>query len=193
MEKIKQEEEEKKQKEIHEKKIVDKTKMIERIDTMVKERKEKDLERVNRVKQVYSFSEEIKENYNKNIKLFQLNENYISQIYGDKKNDLTEDEKIHLFDRKINNCEIEEKINLNITLKNPKEECKYEVEIYDDEDKLITKKEQLSDKNEITLTDNSEIIYKFTGSQSIKIILIKHINSNENIRTKMTKKKKSNN
>jgi len=75
---------------------------------------------------------------------------------------------------------------LNITLKNPKEECKYEVEIYDDEDKLITKKEQLSDKNEITLTDNSEIIYKFTSSQSINIILIKHINSNENIRTKMT-------
>ena len=186
IEKNKQEEEEKKQKEIHEKKIVDKTKMNERIDTMVKERKEKDLERVNRVKQVYSFSEEIKENYNKNIKLFQLNENYISQIYGDKKNDLTEDEKIHLFDRKINNCEIEEKINLNITLKNPKEECKYEVEIYDDEDKLITKKEQLSDKNEITLTDNSEIIYKFTSSQSINIILIKHINSNENIRTKMT-------
>ena len=186
MERSKQEEEEKKQKEIKEQKYVDKTKMNDRIDTMIKERKEKEIERVNRVKQVYSFSETTKDNYNNNLKLFQLNEKNINQIYGDKTKELSEDEKIHLFDRKINNCEIKEKISLNIALKNPNKECKYETEIYDDEGKLIIKKEIQSDKNEITLTDNSEILYKFTKPQSIKFVLIKDINSNEKIRTTMT-------
>ena len=153
--------------------------MNDRIDTMIKERKEKEIERVNREKQVYSFSETTKENYNSNIKLFQLNEKYINQIYGDKTKELSEDEKIHLFDRKINNCEIKEKINLNITLKNPNKEYKYETEIYDEEGKLITKKE-------ITLTDNSEMFYKFTKPQSIKVVLIKQTSSNEKIRTTMT-------
>ena len=69
---------------------------------------------------------------------------------------------MRLFDKKINNCEINEKIYLNITMKNPNKEYKYETEIYDDEGKLITKTEQQSDKNEIVLCENSELIYKFT-------------------------------
>ena len=131
------------------------------------------------------FSENTKENYNKNQKLFQLNEQNIKKIYGEKYKELSEEDKIHLFDRKINNSEIKEKINLNITMKNPNKDYKYETEIYDDENKLITKTEQQqSDKNEIIF--DTEMLYKFTKSQSIKIVIYKHINLNETIRTTMT-------
>ena len=131
------------------------------------------------------FSENTKENYNKNQKLFQLNEQNIKKIYGEKYKELSEEDKIHLFDRKINNSEIKEKINLNITMKNPNKDYKYETEIYDDDNKLITKTEQQSDKNENILID-TEMLYKFTKSQSITIVINKHINLNETIRTKMT-------
>ena len=132
------------------------------------------------------FSENTKENYNKNQKLFQLNEQNIKKIYGEKYKELSEEDKIHLFDRKINNSEIKEKINLNITMKNPNKDYKYETEIYDDDNKLITKTEQQqSDKNENILID-TEMLYKFAKSQSITIVINKHINLNETIRTKMT-------
>ena len=79
--------------------------------------------------------------------------------------------------RKINNCEVKEKLNLKISLKNLNKEYLYETEIYDDEDKLISKKEQKSDNNELTLIDNIQLEHKFTKAQSLTIILIKHINS----------------
>ena len=181
----KKEQEIKKQKEIKEQKFVNKTKISERIDIMIKEKKEKEKEIVNNIIKNSVFSENTKENYNKNKQLFQLNEQNIKKIYGEKYNKLSEEDKIHLFDRKINNCEIKEKINLNITMKNPNKEYKYETEIYDDENKLITKTEQQqSDKNEIIF--DTEMLYKFTKSQSIKIVIYKHINLNETIRTTMT-------
>ena len=171
---------------IKQKKIVDKRRMSDRIDTMMKERNEKDLERVIHVKQNYEFSENTKQNYNKNTKLFQLNEKNINKIYGEKSKELSNEQKIHLLDRKINNCEIKEKINLNITMKNSNKEYQYETEIYDDEDKLISKTKQQGDKNEIILSDNSEINYNFTKSKSVKVVLVKFINNIEKMRTTMT-------
>ena len=122
------------------------------------------------------------ENYNKNEKIILLNEQNIKNI-GEKLENLSDYEKIHLLDRKINTNEIKEKMNLNVTLKNPNKEYKYEIEIYDDEGKLISKTEQKTDKNEVNLCDNSEFFYEFTKTQSITVILIKHINSIEKIRT----------
>ena len=122
------------------------------------------------------------DNYNKNEKIILLNEQNINNI-GEKLENLSDYEKIHLLDRKINTNEIKEKMNLNVTLKNPNKEYKYEIEIYDDEGKLISKTEQKTDKNEVNLCDNSEFFYEFTKAQSITVILIKHINSIEKIRT----------
>ena len=90
---------------------------------------------------------------------------------------------MHLFDKKINNCEIKEKINLNITMKNPNKEYKYETEIYDEDGHLIAKSEKKGDKDEITLSNNSELVYRFTKTQFIKIVLTKFIFSSDKIRT----------
>ena len=57
--------------------------------------------------------------FKNNLDLFQLNEQNIKDIYGEQSKELSEEEKIHLFEKKINNCLIKEKINLNITRKNP--------------------------------------------------------------------------
>ena len=124
-------------------------------------------------------------NYSQNQKLLKLNEQNINDIFGEKSKELSKYKKIHILDRKINNCDIKEKLNLNITLKNPNKEYLYETEIYNDEDKLISKTEQKSDKNELILVDNSELIHKFTKTQTLTIVLIKHINSGEKIRTVM--------
>ena len=90
---------------------------------------------------------------------------------------------MHLFDKKINNCEIKEKINLNITMKNPNKEYKYETEIYDEDGHLIAKSEKKGDKDEITLSNNSELVYRFTKTQFIKIVLTKFTSSSDKIRT----------
>ena len=122
-------------------------------------------------------------NYSENKNLKILNNNHINKIYGEKSKELSNDKILHLLDKKINNCKIEEKLNLKITLKNPNKEYLYEAEIYDDENKLLSKTQQKSENNELTLIDNSEIIHKFTKAQSITIVIIKHINSLEKIRT----------
>ena len=182
----KKEKEEKIQKEIKEKKIVDKAiiaKMYERIEEMEKEKQKFIEEKVNTVKTNYSFSENAKDNFKNNLNLFQLNEEHVKDIFGEQSKELSEEEKMHLFDKKINNCEIKEKINLNITMKNPNKEYKYETEIYDEEGNLIAKTEKKGDKNEITLSDNSELVYKFTKTQLIKIVLTKYTSSNDKIKT----------
>ena len=143
-------------------------------------------EKVNSIKISYSFSENAKENFKNNLNLFKLNEQYVQDIFGEQSNELSEEEKMHLFDKKINNCEIEEKINLNITMKNPNKEYKYETEIYDEKDNLIAKTEKQGDKDEITLSANSELVYKFTKNQLIKIVLTKYTSSNDKIRTVKT-------
>ena len=180
------EKEEKIQKEIKEKKIVDKSiieKMFKRIDEMKTEREKFFVEKVNTIKINYSFSENAKDNFKKNQNLFQLNEQHIKDIFGEQTKELSEEEKMHLFDKKINNCEIKEKINLNITMKNPNMEYNYETEIYDEEDNLISKTEKQGDKEEITLSDNSELVYRFNKTQFIKIVLTKFTSSLDKIRT----------
>ena len=186
----KKDKEEENKEEIKKNKFVDKRKMSDRIDNMLKEKKQKESEKVNNVKQNYEIpeiiiqkseflggavensefsettnSENIIQNYNKNIKLLQLNEENINKIFGEKSKELSNEQKIHLLDRKINNCQINEKIKLNITMINPNKEYQYESEIYDDQDKLISKTKQQGDKNEIILSDNSEINYIFTKTK----------------------------
>ena len=56
--------------------------MNERIENMKKEKREKDAEKVNLIKNTYVFSENAKDNYNKNVNLFQLNEKSIVEILG---------------------------------------------------------------------------------------------------------------
>ena len=111
-----------------------------------------------------------------------INQN-INNIFGEKSENLSEYEKIHLFDRKINNSGVKEKMNLNVTLKNLNKDYNYEIEIYDDKDKLISKTEQKNEEKNINLSDNVEIIYEFTKVNSITIVLIKHINSIDKIKT----------
>ncbi len=59
-------------------------------------------------------------NYTQNQKLVKLNEQNINDIFGEKSKELSYYKKIHILDRKINNCNIKEKLNLNITLKKSK-------------------------------------------------------------------------
>ena len=77
-------------------------------------------------------------------------------------------------------------MNLNVTLKNLNKDYNYEIEIYDDKDKLISKTEQKNEEKNINLSDNVEIIYEFTKVNSITIVLIKHINSIDKIKTTKT-------
>ena len=123
------------------------------------------------------------ENYTRNKKLFQINEQNINKIFGKKGENIPNYEKIHLIDRKISTCEVKEKMNLNVTLKNPNKDCNYEMEIYDDENKLISKTEQKANQKIENLIDDAELIYKFTKVQTITIVLIKYINSIDTIKT----------
>ena len=79
------------------------------------------------------------ENIKKNTKLLTQIDNNLKKIFGDDldKKKLTFEEKYHYFDRKINNLEEKEKINLIVTIKNPKPEYEYSSKIYDDNKTLI--------------------------------------------------------
>ena len=181
-----QKEEEKNKKEQEEIRILreERRKQAEEEEKRIKEQRERKIEEDRKLfleqqeKAINAFK-----NYSENKNLKLLNNSNIKKIYGEKSKELTNDKILHMLDRKINNCEINEKLNLKITLKKPKKEYLYEAEIYDDENKLISKTEQKSENDEITLIDNSEIFHKFTKTQSITLVLIKHINSLEQIRT----------
>ena len=84
------------QKEIKEKKIVDQAiieKMKERIDEMAAEQLKYFEEKVNSIKINYSFSENAKDNFKKNLNLFQLNEQHVQGIFGEQSKELSEEEK----------------------------------------------------------------------------------------------------
>ena len=181
----KKEEEEQKQREIKEKKIVDKEQLAKTNEFFSKMKEGQKDSNEEKLKQNRTETNDIcsMDKFKKNVQLFELIEQSSKNTCGEKTSS-QEEKKKFLFDKKINNCEIEEKINLNITMKNPNKEYKYEIGIYDDEDKLISKSEKKSDKDEITLINNSELTYKFTKSKYITLELIKHINSNEKIITK---------
>lgn len=109
------------------------------------------------------------QNLNKHSKLKELNDKIVEQLYDDnsKRSALSVEEKIHLFDRKINNCEIKEKVLLNLTIKNPDSKCKYDIEVLDEDNNLIAK----NDKNN---EFNFEIFFSFYIKQFINIIIKKY-------------------
>ena len=135
------------------------------------------------VKDNLSNIEKALENLNKNSKLKELNEKMLAQIYDDKskRNALSVEEKIHLFDRKINNCEIKEKVILIISLKNPDSKCQYEIEVYDEDKNLIGKSKKT---NSITLL-NMETYFSFNKNQILTIIIKKYSNNQMIKKTEM--------
>ena len=193
--------EERKMKEIKEKKIVNNKAIKERIQNMQEEkRKEEKLKSEKREKEslnvqnlssikerintYYSNVEKTCSNFKSNVKLKELNEKMLKNIFGEKQKDLSEEQKLHLFDRKINNYEIQEKVKYEIKLKNPNEKIKYQSIIYDEDGNILKTSEKKEGKNEIILFDNLEMNYNFTKSKLITMELVKYIDNNEVTRTK---------
>lgn len=118
------------------------------------------------------------ENWNKNSKIQSLSKQIIQNVYGNndkEKNKLTFQNKLRLFDRKINNCEKKEKMKLNIELKNPNLTCKYEIKIYDENQNLIGKSDKLNEKNYFIFDKNLIVDYDFTKDNTIKAIIKKFL------------------
>ena len=93
------------------------------------------------------------ENIRNNEKLKAQIDNNLNKIFGaelEKKN-LNFEQKYHLFDRKINNCEEKEKINLTVKIKNPKPEYEYDSKIYDEDKKLVAESEKQKGEKEIII------------------------------------------
>ncbi len=116
-------------------------------------------------------TEKASDNINKNVKLQKLNQKFFENLFGNKQQDLSEERKLHLFDRKINNYEIKEKIRYMIKLKNPNEKMQYEFIIYDEDGNIVKTSEKKDGKNEIVLFDNIEMDYNFTKATSITMVL----------------------
>ena len=111
-----------------------------------------------------------------------LNDKLLKNIFGEKQKHLSEERKIQIFDRKIKNYEIKEKIKYKI--KNPNEKIRYESIIYDEDGNIIKISEKKEGTNEIVLFDDVEMNYTLTKVSSITMELIKYIDNNEIIRTK---------
>ena len=173
------------QKEIKEKKIINNQKIIGKIDQIISDYKNegdrrKEIEysfdnfvnRSSKVKENLYNIEKATENLYQNNKLSELNEKIIKQIYGNNSKYLSMQERIHLFDRKINNFDVKEKIQLNLNLKNLDKKGEYEAEIYDENNELIAKSEK---KNDDKLIQGLQINFSFTKQQAITIKLNKFI------------------
>ena len=188
-------------KEIKEKKIVDNKAIKERINNMEEEkRKEEQLKSERREKEslntqnlisikekinmYYSNVEKKCNNFKTNVKLKELHEKMLKNIFGEKQKDLSEEQKWHIFDRKVNNYETQEKVKYAIKLKNPNEKIKYESIIYDEDGNIIKISEKKDGKNEIILFDNLEMNYNLTKSKLITMELVKYIDNNEVTRIK---------
>ena len=132
------------------------------------------------VKDNLSNIEKALENLKKNKKLKELNDKILEQIYDDKSkiNALSIEEKIHLFDRKVNNYEIREKILLLLTLKNPDSKCQYEIEVFDEDNNLLAKSDK---KNEL----NAEMYFSFNKTQMLTIIIKKFVDNQVIKKTEM--------
>ena len=119
-------------------------------------------------------------NLKKNKNLKELNDKILEQIYDDKSkiNALSIEEKIHLFDRKVNNYEIREKILLLLTLKNPDSKCQYEIEVFDEDNNLLAKSDK---KNEL----NAEMYFSFNKTQIVTIIIKKFVDNQVIKKTEM--------
>ena len=124
-----------------------------------------------------------------NNKLKKLNEQIVKEIYGNNNNEqnkLTFENKLHIFDRKINNYEKKEKINLNVGLKNKDLNSKYSIIIYDEKGKIIGKSDKLNERNFFNFDNNLILDYDFSKQQYIQLEITKIINENEK---KLSKKK----
>ena len=127
------------------------------------------------------------ENIKKNTKLLTQIDNNLKKIFGDDldKKKLTFEEKYHYFDRKINNLEEKEKINLIVTIKNPKPEYEYSSKIYDDNKTLIAESGKEKGENEIILYNKLIIDYYFSKKTSHIYEIIKTIQDQKEIKSEM--------
>ena len=142
----------------------------------------------NRGKNITSYdTKKASENIQRNTKLLTQIDNNLKKIFGDEldKKNLTFDEKYHYFDRKINNYEEREKINLLVTIKNPKPEYEYSSKIYDDNKTLIAESGKEKGEIEIILHNNLVIDYFFSKKTSHTYEIIKTIQDQKEIKSEM--------
>ena len=116
----KKEEEQKKINEIKEKKFVDNKFGINKFKDMLEEKEKEDKLKLKKNENNYQNSQNVtsiiekinnnvgntekaSDNINKNVKLQKLNQTFFQNLFGNKQQDLSEERKLHLFDRKINN------------------------------------------------------------------------------------------
>ena len=121
----------------------------------------------------------------KNIpQLYKLYEQNLQKMIGeDNIKALSEEEKFNIFDRKINNIELEENLHFDFSLKNAEKDKKYDVEIYDDENKLLGKinnNEKNNENKELTFK-NLSMNFNFAKVQSVCLKLKKNVNDNDTI------------
>ena len=207
----KKEKEEKIKKEIHEKKIVDNSAILKRTEKIKEERKKVEEEKVNDVKKNYEDdynninynyniqskvqtiscrtydTQRASENIRNNEKLKAQIDNNLNKIFGaelEKKN-LNFEQKYHLFDRKINNCEEKEKINLTVKIKNPKPEYEYDSKIYDEDKKLVAESEKQKGEKEIILYNNLKVDYVFSKKTSYTYEIRKTLLDGAEIKSEM--------
>ena len=175
------------QKEIKEKKIVNNKNIKNKVEQFIsdykkEEEKKKEIDysfnnfvnQNSKVKENLYNIEKAANNLNQNKKLFELTNKIINQIYDNnsKSKSLSMQERIHLFDRKINNFNIIEKIQLNLNLKNLDKKGEYDAEIYDENNELIAKSEK---KNDNKLIQDLQFNFSFTKQQAITIKINKFI------------------
>lgn len=207
----KKEKEEKIKKEIHEKKVVDNSAILKRTEKIKEERKKVEEEKVNDVKKNYEDdynninynyniqskvqtiscrtydTQRASENIRNNEKLKAQIDNNLNKIFGaelEKKN-LNFEQKYHLFDRKINNCEEKEKINLTVKIKNPKPEYEYDSKIYDEDKKLVAESEKQKGEKEIILYNNLKVDYVFSKKTSYTYEIRKTLLDGAEIKSEM--------
>ena len=132
-------------------------------------------------------TEKASENIKKNTKLLTQINNNLKKIFGDElaQKNLTFDENYHYFDRKINNYEEREKINLLVSIKNPKPEYEYSSKIYDDNKTLIAESEKEKGETELILHNNLVIDYYFSKKTSYTYEIIKAIKNHKEIKSEM--------
>ena len=110
----------------------------------------------------------------------------IDNIFDKESKNLNNEQNIHIFSRKINNCEAKEKINLDISLKNHNKNCIYQSEIYDNNNNLISKTRINSYEDEVYVKKNLLLFFEFTKVEIITIVLIKYID--KSVKYEVTKK-----
>ena len=132
-------------------------------------------------------TEKASENIKKNTKLVAQIDDNLKKIFGDElnKKNLTFEQKYHYFDRKINNHEDKEKINLIVTIKNPKPEYEYSSKIYDENKTLIAESDKQKGEVEIILHNNLVIDYIFSKKTSHRYEIIKTIQDQKEIKSEM--------